>query len=43
MSEDAWTQQQPHSIKVFGAAVNDASHTVEIIASTYDKEYAFLL
>lgn len=36
-------QQRPQSIKIFGGAVNDASHTLEIIVSTYDKEYSFTL
>lgn len=30
---------RPHSVKIFSGAVNDASHTAEIIVSTHAKEY----
>lgn len=33
---------RPHSVKIFSGAVNDASHTAEIIVSTHAKEYIHL-
>lgn len=35
--------QEPHSIMIFGGAVNDASCAVEIIVSTYCSTHSLTL